>query len=160
MRQIPLFNPYMAPDVKKELSKTLDSGFIGTGEKVEGFEKAFASYIGTRYAVATNSGSAALHIAARIAGTGQGFAVPSFTYASTAQCAEYLDEIIMWMDIDPETLCCKHIEGRLPLIPIIMHYGGQPCDMDEFGDLHIEDCAHAIGAEFKCRKLGSFGEFG
>lgn len=149
----------------------LKSGQIAQGPKVEEFEKAFAAYIGTKYAVAVNSGTAALHIALMAAGIGEGDEVitTSFSFIATANCCLFVGAKPVFADIDPKTFNIdpRSIENKITLktkAVIIVDLYGQACDMDEIiaicrkhNLVLIEDACQAHGAEYKDKKVGSFG---
>lgn len=151
--------------------EVLKSGYYVSGKRVEEFEKKFAKYIGTKYAVAVNSCTAALHIAQMILGIGSGdeVIVPSLTFFATATSVIHAGAIPIFADIDPNIYCIdpKDIIKRITrktkaIIPV--HLYGHPAEMDEIMKiaidnnlLIIEDCAQAHGAEYKGQRVGSFG---
>lgn len=170
---IPVFKPYMDEDEKKEVMKVLDSRWWGLGPETETFEKEFLNYLGSSYGVATNSGTAALHIALDSLNlkTGDEVILPAFTFVSTAHVIKYVGATPVFADINMETLNIdpksieKKITPRTKAI-IVVHYGGFSCDMEDILDIAkehgvkvIEDCAHAAGAEYDGKKLGTFGDF-
>jgi perosamine synthetase len=149
----------------------LKSGQIAQGPKVEEFEKAFAAYIGTKYAVAVNSGTAALHAALMAAGVGEGDEVitTSFSFIATANCCLFVGAKPVFADVDEKTFnidtqCVeKKITSRTKAVIIVDLYG-QACDMDRIvaickkhNLILIEDACQAHGAEYRRRKVGSFG---
>ena len=149
--------------------EVLRSDYLTTGPKIEEFEKCVADYVGAKYAVAVNSGTAALHIACLAAGIKEGDEVITspITFAASANCVLYCGGTPVFADIDENTynISPDEIERRVTertkaIIPV--HYTGQPCDMDAIMDiagkhnlLIIEDGAHALGASYKGRKIGS-----
>lgn len=157
----------------KEVIDTLKSGWITTGPKTKRFEDAFKRYIGCKYAVALNSCTGALHLSLAASGIGKGDRVITtpFTFVAAANVILHLGAVPVFVDIDQKTFnidpekterCVKKrkIKAILPV-----HYGGYPCDMDEilriakdYNLIVIEDAAHAIGAEYKNRKIGNFGD--
>jgi perosamine synthetase len=155
----------------KAILDVVKSGQIAQGPRVEEFEKAFAAYIGTKYAITVNSGTAALHVALITAGIAEGDEVitTSFSFIATANCCLFVGAKPVFVDIDEKTfniapqLIEKKITPRTKAVIIVDLYG-QPCDMDEIVAIckkHnlalIEDACQAHGAEFKGRKVGSFG---
>ncbi len=144
------------------------SGWIGSGPKAAEFEKAFAGYTGARYAVSVNSGTAALHLACLAAGIGPGdeVLVPAFTFVSTAHAPVYCGASVIFVDVEPDTLTMDPIDLERKITPrsravIPVHYGGQPCRMDEIWSIAedrgldvIEDAAHACGASFQGAMIG------
>jgi len=172
---IPVFKPHMnKARILPELEKILDSGWIGLGPKTKEFEDRFASWVGTKYAVAVNSCTAALHLAILVAGVGEGdeVLVPTLTFASTALVLLYEKAIPVFVDCDPRTLCVnvEDLERKItPKTKAIMpvHFGGHAAPLDELLALSrkhhiplIEDCAHAAGGRYKNKALGSFGALG
>lgn len=152
--------------------EVLKSDFLTTGPKIEEFEKKVADYTGAKYAVAIANGTAALHAACFAAGISDGDEVITtpITFAASANCAFYCGARPVFADIDPDTynIDPADIERKITdrtkaLIPV--HYSGQPCDMDRIGAIAkkhglivIEDAAHALGASYKGRKIGSISD--
>jgi perosamine synthetase len=149
----------------------LKSGNIAQGKKVEEFEQAFAGYIGTTYAIAVNSGTAAIHTALLSYGIGEGDEVitSAFTFISTANSILFTGAKPVFADIEEDTfnIAPDSVEEKItPRTKVIMpvHLYGQPCDMKrimEIAEEHklivIEDVCQAHGAEYKGRKTGTFG---
>lgn len=138
------------------------------------FEKAFAAYVGVKYAVATVNGSIALRLSLMASGikAGDEVIVPPMSFIATASVVIELNCIPVFVDIDPATYNIdpaaieKAITPRTKAI-IPVHFGGNACRMDEIMDIArrynlivIEDACHAHGAEYKNRKLGSIGHTG
>jgi dTDP-4-amino-4,6-dideoxygalactose transaminase len=154
-----------------EVVASLRSGWIGTGPKVHRFEEMFRDYTGARYALALNSCTAALHLSMLAIGIrpGDEVIVPAMTFAATANAVIHAGGIPVLadcrretMNIDPDDVERKITKRTRAVIPV--HFAGRPCEMDAIcamarrRKLHIvEDCAHAIEAEFKGKKVGSFG---
>lgn len=152
--------------------QVLKSDYLTTGPKVAEFEKKVADYVGARYAVAVSNGTAALHIACLAAGIGEGDEVITtpITFAASANCVLYCGGTPVFADINPVTYNIepteieKHITSHTrALIPV--HYTGQPCDMEAIAAiarkhnlLVIEDAAHALGAEYQGKKIGSLSD--
>jgi perosamine synthetase len=170
---IPVFRPYMDEDEKREVLRVLDSRWWGLGPETEKFEGEFLGYLKATYGVATNSGTAALHIALQSLNLRKNDEVilPSFTFVSTAHSIKYVGATPVFADIEKSTLTIdprsieEKITGRTKAI-IVVHYGGHSCRMDEILKIAkeydisvIEDCAHAAGAEYKNKKLGTLGDF-
>lgn len=166
-----LFKPFITRKAIREVSKVLQSGWIGLGQKVEEFEKHFARYIGARYAVALNSATSALHLSLVICGVSDGDEVITtpLTFVSTNHVILYQRAIPVFADIDPVTLCIdpssirKLITKKTKAI-ICVHYGGQPCNLKSIYQIAreyhlkvIEDAAHACGSSYQGEKIGSFG---
>jgi perosamine synthetase len=153
------------------VQEVLKSGQLAQGPRVEEFEKAFAGYIGTKYAVAVNSGTAALHIALLASGIGPGDEIVTtpFSFIATANCCLFCGAVPVFADIDEKTfnISPREIEKKISAktkAVIIVDLYGQCCDMDEIAGLCdsrnlllIEDACQAHGAAYKGRKAGSFG---
>lgn len=151
--------------------EVLRSDYLTTGPKVKEFEEKIAEYTGARYGVAVCNGTAALHVACLAAGLKEGDEVITtpITFAASANCALYCGATPVFADIDPVTynISPEEIEKKITprtkaIIPV--HYTGQPCNMNEIhriakehGLLVIEDGAHALGAVYQGKKVGSLG---
>ena len=169
---IPIAKPFIGDEEIKEVEAVLRSGFIAQGPKVAEFEEKFAEYIGTRHAIATSSGTTALHVALLCAGIGKGDEVITtpFSFAATANSILYAGGKPVFVDIDPKTynINPEKIEEAVTdktkaIMPV--HLYGQPADMDQIckiaedHDLKvIEDAAQAHGAIYHGRKVGSIGD--
>ena len=152
--------------------KVLKSDYLTTGPAVAAFEKKVADYVGAKYAVAVSNGTAALHVACLAAGIGEGDEVITtpITFAASANCVLYCGGTPVFADIDPDTynISPEELESKITpqtkaIIPV--HYTGQPCDMDailEIAHKHdllvVEDGAHALGAVYKGKKIGSIAD--
>lgn len=168
---IPLFKPSYGEEELEALREPLKTGWAGLGPKTEEFEERFAQYIGVRYAVGVNSGTAALHLALKVMGV-EGYEVITtpLTFISTNHAILYNNAIPVFTDISPDTLNLDPDQIRRNITPrtkaiIVVHYGGHPCDMDpimgiarSYGLKVIEDAAHGCGGEYKGRKIGSLGD--
>jgi len=148
---------------------TLRSDWLTTGPKVNEFEEAFATWVGARYAVSFSSGTAALHGAAFAAGLGAGDeAITSpLTFAATANCVLYQGAKPVFADITADTLNIDPEQARRlltsrtkALLPV--DYTGHPADLEamlEIAERHgltvIEDACHALGAQYRGRRVGS-----
>jgi perosamine synthetase len=137
------------------------------------FEKEFAKYIGVKYAISTSSCTGAMHIALMALGIGKGdeVIVPDITWVSTANAVRLVGAIPVFADVNLSTWTIDRnsIESLITnktkaIIPV--HLYGHPCEMDEIMDLSkkynlkiIEDAAPSIGAKYKSKKTGSFGDF-
>ena len=172
MHYIPYGRQSINDDDINEVVKVLKSDFLTTGPKIAEFEEKFAEYVGAEYAVAVSNGTAALHIACMAAGLKKGDEVITtpITFAASANCALYCGATPVFADINPDTYNIdyreieRHITPRTRAI-IPVHYMGQPCDMDEihkiaekYNLLVIEDAAHAVGAEYRGRKIGGLSD--
>ncbi len=152
---------------------TLRSGWLTTGPQVGAFEKAFAEYTGARYAVAVNSGTAALHLSLLAAGLGEGQEVITtpLTFCATANAIIHTGATPVFADVDPVTfnLDPGRVEDALTsrtraLLPV--HFAGRPADMQTLqaiartrGLTVIEDAAHCVEGISDGRKVGAIGDF-
>ena len=152
--------------------ETLKSDCITTGPRIAEFEQAVCEYTGAKYAVAVSSGTAALHIACLAAGIGKDDeAVTSpMTFAASANCVLYCGGRPVFADIKPDTYYLDPNDVRRKITNktkavIAVDYTGQPCELEELKQIAkerqlylIEDAAHAIGAEYKGRRVGSISD--
>jgi perosamine synthetase len=148
--------------------ETLRSDWLTTGPKVGEFEEAFAAWVGTKYAVAFSSGTAALHGAAFAAGISAGDqAITSpLTFAATANCILYQGGVPVFADVcadtlnvDPEQIAGAVNPRTKAILPV--DYAGHPADLacireiaEQHGLVVIEDACHALGAEYRSRRVG------
>jgi dTDP-4-amino-4,6-dideoxygalactose transaminase len=144
----------------QEVVDTLRSGWIGAGPKTTGFEHDFAGYLGARYAVATNSCTAALHLALKALGIGAGDEVITtpMTFAATANVIEHCGATPVFADvqlsdgnIDPAEVQRHITERTRAIIPV--HYSGRVADVPALRRNHphvpiIADAAHAVEAQY------------
>ncbi len=172
-KHLPPFLPCISKAEIDEVADTLKSGWISTGPKVQTFQKMLEKYTGAKNAVALNSCTAGLHLSLLASGVGPGGEVITspFTFAATANVIVHSGAEPVFADVQKDTFNIdpKQIEKAITkktkaIIPV--HYGGHPCDMDEILKIAkkhklavIEDAAHAIGAEYKGRKIGSISDF-
>lgn len=169
---IQVFKPALGEEEFAAVKEAMASGWIGLGPKTREFEERFAEYVGAKYAIGLNSGTAALHLALLAHGIGPGdeVVVPPLTFISTVHAIRFVGATPVLADVHPDTLCMdsgdvarKLTSKTRALLPV--HYGGHPCDMDELralaesrGILVIEDAAHAAGAVYRNRRVGSISE--
>jgi dTDP-4-amino-4,6-dideoxygalactose transaminase len=171
LKMINISTPLLAREELEAVECVLQSGRLAQGPKVEEFEALFASYIGTKYAIATSSGTAALHIALLASGIGHGDEVITtpFSFIATANAILFCGAKPVFADIDKDTFCidpglirAKITSKTRAVLPV--HLYGQPCNMKEIVKIcreHnlilIEDACQAHGAEYHGKKVGSFG---
>lgn len=169
---LPFALPSIGDEEIKEVIDTLKSGWITTGQKTKKFEEQFKAYIGCEHAIAVSSCTAALHLALVAAGVGNGDEVITtpFTFAATSEVIIYTGATPVFVDIkkdtyniDPDKIEDTVTSRTKAIIPV--HYAGQPCDMDAIlkiardHDLTvIEDAAHALGASYKGKQIGTIGD--
>lgn len=167
---------YDASDVNA-VTEIVQSGKWGNpdcGDEVAKFEKEFADYCGSKYAITCVNGSVSLRLALIACGVkpGDEVIVPPYTFITTASSVIECNCVPVFVDIDPDTynispaaIEAAVTERTMAIIPV--HFGGLACDMDAIMDIAkrhnlyvIEDAAHAHGAEYKGKKLGSIGDVG
>ena len=168
---IPVFRPSMGDEEVKAAEEVLRSGWIGLGPKTREFEERFAIYTGADCAVALNSCTAALHLALKVMNVEGGEVITSpMSFISTNHAILYNHAVPVFADVEEDTLNMRldEIERLLSKNTkaiLLVHYGGHACDMDPILDIArkkgvkvVEDAAHACGAEYKDRKIGSLGD--
>ena len=155
----------------EEVVDSLRSGWIGTGPKVGRFEAMLAEYLGVPYVRCVSSCTAALTLSLLASGVGPGdeVLVPAMTFAATANAVEHTGATPVLIDsasddglIDLDVAEAAIDSRTRAIVPV--HFAGRPVDLDrlrELRDRHgllvVEDAAHALGAEWRGRKIGSFG---
>lgn len=146
------------------------------GENVNQFEQELAAKVDSKAAAALSSGTAAIHLALKAAGVGEGDIVfcPTLTFAATANPIIYQNAIPVFIDSNAETwnMCPKALEQAFEKYPnvkavIVVHLYGLSADMDEISEIckrHkvvvIEDAAESLGTYYKGKHTGTFGEYG
>jgi len=171
---IVMFYPHVPEASKKSVLDTLNSRWIGQGPKVKLFEEKFRDKFSPNFsALATGSGTDALHLAYMLADLKPGDEVvaPLFTCTATNIPFLYMGVRINFADINLDTMNIdvRHVRelmnSNVKAI-VCVHYGGLPCDMDELNEIAqewgvpiIEDAAHAVGAKYKGKDIGSISEF-
>ncbi|TDX58915.1 UDP-4-amino-4,6-dideoxy-N-acetyl-beta-L-altrosamine transaminase [Orenia marismortui] len=171
-RLIPYGRQYIDDDDIQAVVEVLKSDYLTTGPKIKEFEDKFARYVGAKYAVAVVNGTAALHAACFAAGIKEGDEVitTALTFAASANCILYQGGRPVFADIKADTynVSTEEIRKKITdktkaIIPV--HYTGQPCDLEEIKQIArdhnliiIEDAAHALGAEYKGKKIGGLSD--
>lgn len=154
------------------VTAALSSDYLTTGPKVAEFEAAVAEFSGATHGVAVNSGTAALHAAVVAAGIGAGdeVIVPPMTFAASANAVVYAGGTPVFADVLPETLLLDPAAATAQVTPrtkaiIAVDYAGHPCDYVALralcaarGLTLIADSCHALGAEFRGRKVGALAD--
>lgn len=170
---IPIAEPHLGEEELNNVIQAIKSGWISSkGKFIPEFEEKFAAYCGVKYGVATSNGTVALHLALKALGVSRGHEVivPALTFIATANAVTYCNAKPVFVDshpdywcIDPEKIEEKITQKTKAVIPV--HLYGHPCDMDAIMDIArrhnlyvVEDAAEAHGAEYKGRKVGSFGD--
>jgi perosamine synthetase len=169
---IPFHVPAIGEDEIRSVVETLKSGWLTTGSKVKSFEEDFARYVGSKHAIAVNSGTAALHLALDAIGIQEGdeVIVPTMTFTATAEVVLYFKAKPVLVDCEPDTLNLDPAKIEAAITPrtkaiVPVHMAGQSCDMDEILKIAkkhnlrvIEDAAHALPASYRGRPVGTIGD--
>ncbi|MCK4252510.1 DegT/DnrJ/EryC1/StrS family aminotransferase [candidate division WOR-3 bacterium] len=170
---IKLFDVHIPESVKGPLLKTLFSGYIGQGPIVDEFEREFSNKFGFKHVVSLNSGTSAIRLALALIDVGPRDEVISTPYTMVATNTAILEQFAkpIFVDIQYETANLdpadieRHITEKTKAI-ICVHWGGYPCDMDETRKIAaehdlpvIEDAAHALGAMYRGKPVGTISEF-
>ena len=171
---VPIAAPEVSAAAKEAVTDVLDSGMIADGEHVREFEAAFADYAGTDHAIATSSGTTALHAMFEAAGIGEGDVVVTspFSFISSANAIKHAGAEPIFADVNAETFnldpehtreLVKQRNNVSAIMPV--HLYGLAADMDAFRelaaefDLHLfEDAAQAHGATYDGEMVGSIGD--
>ena len=167
------FLPFTRPSISEaeiqEVVDALRSGWITSGPRVAAFEKEFSAYVSAPFGITVTSGTAGFHILLQALGLGPGDEVitPSLTWPSPVNMMEFVGARPVFADIDRQTFQLDPVSVEKVLTPrtkaiVPVHFGGQPCDLDAFealcekhGLILIEDAAHAIGTEYRGRRIGA-----
>ncbi len=172
-RFVPLYRPTLGEEEENAVQQTLRSGWLTSAARVPSFEKQFAETVGAAHAVAVTSCTAAFHLALVQAKVQPGDEVimPPLTWGSMANTVVHMGATPVFVDIDPATLNLdpdvaeEAITSRTRAI-VPVHLTGQPCDLDRFyaigkrrGVHIVEDAAHALGASYKGKPIGSHGDY-
>jgi len=168
---ISIAKPMIGEEEKRAVLEVLDSGMLAQGPRVRAFEEAFAEMCGVQHAVATSSGTTALHVALLAHGIGPGDEVITtpFTFIASANSVLYVGAEPVFVDIDPVTFNIDPAQIEAAITPrtkaiMPVHLFGLMCDMEpimalarEHDLVVIEDACQAHGAEYHGRRAGSFG---
>ncbi|HDS09185.1 MAG TPA: DegT/DnrJ/EryC1/StrS family aminotransferase [Firmicutes bacterium] len=174
MKKIKISEPQLDAREKKILSKVIDSKIIASGSYVSDFEDAFARFLGSKFAVATTSGTTALHAALLALGVGKGDIVVTtpYSFIATSNSVLFTGAKPVFIDIEENSFNIdldnfeEYIEKHKNKISsvIIVHLYGNPVDMfrvnkicRRYGIRVIEDCAQSHGASIKDKLTGTFG---
>jgi dTDP-4-amino-4,6-dideoxygalactose transaminase len=169
---LPLATPVLGDEEIKEVTETLESGWITTGERTQEFEARIAEYAGAEHAVAVTNASSALYLAYRsLDVTGEVITSP-ITFATTVATADLAGATPVLADVRPDTLTLDPESVKEAIGPdtqaiVPVHYAGQAVDLDVFRDLAedhdltlIEDAAQGLGGEFEGKAQGTIGDAG
>ena len=169
---LPFHQPLIDEDDERAVLDVLRSGWITTGPRTKQFEKTLAAYVGATHAVGVNSCTAALSLALEAVGVGPGDEVITspITFASTANVIVHRGARPVFADVEPTTLNIDVSRLEAAITPrtraiIPVDFAGHPADLDEIMALAgrhsivvIEDAAHAIGAEYRGRRVGGVAD--
>jgi len=167
------FKVHMPASVKDELLKTLFSGYIGQGKKVDEFENNFSEKFNVKNVVSLNSGTSALRLALVLCGVKPGDEVISTPYTAVATNTAILEQFAepVFADVQYETANISPESIKKKITPktkgiICVHWGGYPCDMDEIHEIAekykipvIEDACEALGSKYKGKQIGNISEY-
>lgn len=172
--RIPWAKPVFSGNEQRYVSEAIASTWISGGNFVDRFEREFAGYVGSSYAMTSSNGTTALHMAflSLSVGPGDEVVVPGFAFMAAANVALHLGAKPVFSEVDPDTWCmtAKDVETCLSprtkaIVPV--HTYGNVCAMDEITDLAkhrsvavVEDAAEAFGSRYKNRQAGSMGQLG
>ena len=185
---IPLHEPKFVGNEKAYVIDCIDSTFVSSvGQYVDRFEQMVAEYTGAKYAIATVNGTAALHVALKLAGVSQGDEVITqpLSFIATCNAISYCGATPIFVDVDRDTLgmcpvslryflstrttqtsegCINNSTGQKISVVVPMHTFGHPCRIDEiaiiceeYGITLIEDAAESLGSYYQGRHTGNFG---
>lgn len=181
MKRIYLSSPHLSPRELELTIETFESNWIAPlGPNVDAFEAEFCTAVGAKAALATNSGTAALHLALRMVGVQPGDEVfcSTLTFVASANPICYLGAKPVFIDSDRiswnmnpdllrQALDQRARVGKLPKAVVLVHLYGQSADIDpilaacnQYEVPLIEDAAESLGATYKGRSPGTFGQFG
>jgi len=188
---IPLHAPCFSGNEKKYLNECLESTFVSSvGEFVNKIEDKVARYTGAKFAIATNSGTSALHIALILANVERGDEVITqpLTFVATCNAINYCGASPVFVDVDIDTMglspksldnflklntvikngqCINKNSGKIIKACLPMHTFGHPCRIDKIRDICsnyfitlVEDAAESLGSKYKGKHTGTFGSLG
>ncbi|WP_298751624.1 LegC family aminotransferase [uncultured Arcobacter sp.] len=188
---VPLHEPRFIGNEKKYLNDCIDSSFVSSvGEYVDAFEKKFAKFVHSKYAIAVVNGTAALHIALILAGVKKDDEVITqpLTFIATCNAISYIGAKPIFIDVDLNTMglspnslqsfletnceiknneCINKVTGKIIKSCIPMHTFGHPCRIDEIKQICdkwkitlVEDAAESLGSYYKNKHTGTFGKIG
>jgi len=180
-QQIFLSSPHMGGYEKDFVDQAFDSNWIAPlGPNVDGFEKEFSSYVNSKYSLAVNSGTAALHLSLILLGVKSGDIVfcSSFTFVASANPILYQGATPVFIDSEPSSWCMSPVAlesgieeylriGKRPKAIVVVHIYGQSANMAKILEISnkydipiIEDAAESLGTRYKKQHTGTFGKLG
>ncbi len=188
---VPLHEPRFIGNEKEYLSECIDTTFVSSiGKFVDQFEKKIADYTGSKYAIATNNGTSALHVSLLLAGVNEESEVITqpLTFVATCNAISYCNAKPIFVDVDKDTMglspsalknflekntsiinnqCINRKTNKVIKACLPMHSYGHPCKIDQIKvicDEHfiflIEDAAESLGSFYNKKHTGTFGQLG
>lgn len=169
---MPYGKQWVSPEDIEEVSKVLKGDWLTTGPKIEEFEKSMNAFVGCKFSTSVSSGTAALELAVQSLELPKGAEVITtpLTFVADPNSILYNGLKPVFADIDPETYNIDPSEVERKITPktkaiLYVDYAGQPCEIDELREIAekhdlklIEDACHALGAEYKGKKIGNFAD--
>ena len=166
---IRLFDTYIAPTAAGAVAKTLASGRLSAGQQAERFENELCTKFNWKFCITVNSGTSALHLALASLDIGEGdeVIIPSQTFIATGLSVLYTGAKVVFSDgtLENANICVEDIKQKITdrtKAIIVVHWGGEPCELSEIREICdqngiylIDDCAHAIGSQFKGAYIGN-----
>ncbi len=174
MKKYPVAKPYLTAEDKKSVLAVLNTSYLSLGPKYREFEKNFAKKLGVKYACAVSNGTAGLHLALLACGLSEGDEIitPTFSFIASANTILYIGAKPVFVDIDPLTynMDASKVEEKITKKTkaiLVVHIFGQPSEMAPIMRLAkkyklqiIEDACESIGATYKGKLAGTFGQAG
>ena len=173
-KNVPFFKPQLLEEDKKAVMNSLNSSMLTNGPVMDEFEKKFAKFTKSKYAIAVSNATSALHLSLMSLGIGRGdeVIIPDLTFIATANAVLMTGATPVLVDVEPKNFqisidsiqksVTKKTKAILPV-----HLYGKSCDMNSIQKIAkknnlkiIEDCAHAIGTKYKNKHVGTFGDSG
>lgn len=172
VHDVPFHHAAVGEEEVAAVAEVIRSGWLTMGPKTMAFEEQFASYIGSRHAIAVCSGTAALHLSLEAIGlqAGDEVLIPTTTFTATGEVVKYFGARPVLVDIERRTMNIDVSDAAAKVTPrtraiIPVHLGGLPCDMNEIHSLArrhkvhvIEDAAHALPSEYRGSRIGCISE--
>ncbi len=176
-KRIYLSSPTMHGKEQEFVKEAFDTNWVAPlGPNVNGFEKELAEYVGTDHAAALDSGTAAIHLALKLAGVKAGdiVFVPTLTFSATCNPVAYEKAVPVFIDsevdtwnMSPEALEKAFEKYPSPKAVIVVHLYGTPAKLNEitaickkYGTILIEDAAESLSSTYRGKQTGTFGKFG
>ena len=172
--KVPYYSPWITKTDESYVMKALKQRWLTNGSFLKKFEKKIGNFLKCRHVSGVGSATQALHLSLRALDISKDdeVIVPTFTFVASANAALYCNAKPVLTDVDSDTFTISPLEIRKKITRktraiIVVHYGGQSCDMDaitnigkQYGIPIVEDCAHALGSKFKNKFCGTIGKVG